>query len=267
MKEILTKEEELQLGEIVQGYKTGKGVSYDEYIEARNKLIEHNMNFAMSRAHKFKNSYSAKTYEREDAIQDSLFALVKEADKYNPEFNTKLATFAGWGIDKELSIKSYKSGKIPLNSSAGGKLVETKRLLEEKPEDSPLTDFQYIKEKKNYKDSEILTYLSILSGVSSLNHVITGSDNDIGELSDFIEDKTQTGVDDNIESDYIRGLLLELEDNERLVIQHKYKLAHLDLTKDDFLEKYNLTNREYLNISLRSLNKLRRIVKNDKFAF
>lgn len=74
-------------------------------VEAKNKLIEHNMRLV---AHVAKKYYSPNE-DTEDLLSIGTIGLVKAVDTYNPKKGYKLATYAARCIDNELLM--YFRGK------------------------------------------------------------------------------------------------------------------------------------------------------------
>ena len=93
----LEKEEELQL--II---KSKKGD-----IEARNKLIEHNLRLVVFLAKKYENT----TYDIEDLVSIGSIGLIKGINTYKIDKNIKLATYASRCISNEILMFLRKNKK------------------------------------------------------------------------------------------------------------------------------------------------------------
>lgn len=132
MKEFLnpltTEEEQLLLAEMAAGN-----------LEAKHKLIEHNMRLV---AHVAKKYYSP-TEEAEDLLSIGTIGLLKAVDTYDPSKGYKLATYAARCIDNELLM--YFRGKRktardvslyePIGQDKEGNQIRLFDVLEEEPVD------------------------------------------------------------------------------------------------------------------------------------
>ena len=88
-------------------------------IEARNKLIEHNLRLV---AHIVK-KYDTKANETDDLISIGTIGLIKGVDSYSKKHNTRLTTYAARCIENEV-LMFYRNNKkhnknISINESVG----------------------------------------------------------------------------------------------------------------------------------------------------
>ena len=67
-------------------------------VNARNKLIEHNLRLVVFLAKKYDNTM----YDLEDLVSIGSIGLIKAIDSYKPSKNIKLATYASRCIDNEI---------------------------------------------------------------------------------------------------------------------------------------------------------------------
>lgn len=93
----LTREEELQ--EIIKS-KTGD-------IQARNKLIEHNLRLVVFISKK----YESTGYDLEDLVSIGTIGLIKAVETYKPDKNIRLATYASRCIANEILMYIRKNKK------------------------------------------------------------------------------------------------------------------------------------------------------------
>lgn len=258
----LTLEEEIKLGEIIQGYKRDKKYSEIEYYEAREKLFKHNVKFAYYTAHKFFQKTNVRSYEKEDALQDVLTVLYEETDRYEPEYKNRFVTIAGWKVQKILSEKSFKSSKIPLNISSGWKLVDIYKLLAEKEETNNLEDrLTYITDRLPIKEPEAMTLLGLIDGVSSLEYVV-GDDDELGNL---IED-SHDSITEYENRELLERLLENLSTTDREIICHKYSIGSY-ITKSELLEKLSISENYYRKRTKEVMMILKNIAKQKEFAY
>ena len=94
----LSKEEEEQA---LQDYKLGS-------IEARNKLIEHNLRLVVYVAKRYENNM----YELEDLISIGTLGLIKAISTFKCDKNIKLATYASRCIDNEILMYLRKKARM-----------------------------------------------------------------------------------------------------------------------------------------------------------
>ena len=93
-------------------------------LEARNRLIEHNLRLV---AHIVKKYYS-KTNDQDDLISIGTIGLIKAINTFNPDKNIKLATYASRCIENEILMQLRRNTKIknevsidePLNKDSDG---------------------------------------------------------------------------------------------------------------------------------------------------
>jgi RNA polymerase sigma factor (sigma-70 family) len=88
--ELLTKEQEIELAKRIQ-----KGD-----MTARNKLVDHNYRLIPEMAKKYLPAY----IDKEKAREVGEDALIRSADRFDPEYGTRFSTYACWAI-----INSFRS--------------------------------------------------------------------------------------------------------------------------------------------------------------
>ena len=76
-------------------------------IEARNKLIEHNLRLVVFLAKK----YESAGYDLEDLVSIGTIGLIKGIETYKPDKNIKLATYASRCIANEILMYLRKNKK------------------------------------------------------------------------------------------------------------------------------------------------------------
>ena len=93
-------------------------------IEARHKLIEHNLRLVVFLAKKFDTT----NYDLEDLVSIGTIGLIKGVKTYKPDKNIKLATYASRCIENEILMHLRKTQKIkaevsidePINTDSEG---------------------------------------------------------------------------------------------------------------------------------------------------
>ncbi len=88
-------------------------------MEARNKLIEHNLRLVAHIAKK----YSGSNYDNEDLISIGTIGLIKGISSFDPSKGTRLATYAARCVENELLMlmrsKKKNQGEVSLNDPIG----------------------------------------------------------------------------------------------------------------------------------------------------
>ncbi|WP_243832523.1 RNA polymerase sporulation sigma factor SigK [Orenia marismortui] len=77
-------------------------------IEAKEKLIEHNMRLVAHIVKKFENTKE----DNEDLISIGTIGLIKAIDSFNPNKNTRLATYSARCIENEILMHLRKTKKL-----------------------------------------------------------------------------------------------------------------------------------------------------------
>lgn len=76
-------------------------------MEARNKLIEHNLRLVAHISKKFENT----NIDKDDLLSIGAFGLIKAVDSFNPKSGTKLATYASRCIENEILMHLRQNKK------------------------------------------------------------------------------------------------------------------------------------------------------------
>ena len=91
-------------------------------MEARNKLIEHNLRLVAHIVKKFENCRE----DKDDLLSIGAFGLIKAVDTYNFDSNTKLATYAARCIENEILMHLRSNKKYKANLSLYAPIGEDK---------------------------------------------------------------------------------------------------------------------------------------------
>lgn len=90
---------------LFEDYKNGNS-------KAKDKLINSNLRFVLSRTHKYKNYCGRSGITMQDIFQEGCLGLSRAVDKFKPELGYNLITYAVWWIDAY--IKAYVVGNFHL---------------------------------------------------------------------------------------------------------------------------------------------------------
>ncbi len=129
-------------------------------VEARNKLIEHNLRLVAHIVKKFENTGE----DNEDLISIGTIGLIKGIESYSPNKGTKLATYAARCIENEIlmhlrSIKKTKkdvSLQDPIGQDKEGNEISLIDILQAENDD--IVDYIQL----NLEVEKISKYLSVL---------------------------------------------------------------------------------------------------------
>ena len=146
----LTKEEEEKQIELL----------LNKDIDARNKLIEHNLRLVSHIAKKYNSKY-----DNDDLISIGIIGLIKGIDSFSKEKGTKLTTYAAKCIENEILMHFRNEKKNMNNISLDEKIGFDKDGNEIELIDVIKTpDLDYI-ENINFKDNlnSLLKYINILT--------------------------------------------------------------------------------------------------------
>ena len=124
-------------------------------IEARNKLIEHNLRLVVFLAKK----YESAGYDLEDLVSIGTIGLIKGIETYKPDKNIKLATYASRCIENEILMFLRKNNKIktevsidePINTDSEGNDLSLADILGTDND----SIFKHIEESDNKKVLEV----------------------------------------------------------------------------------------------------------------
>ena len=232
----------------------------------RDKIIESNLRLVVKIAKK----YIGRGLALQDLIQSGNLGLIKAIDKFNPEKNCKLSTYATYWISQSISrtiCDSSRNIRIPVG------MVEKFRKYSkelEKFEDSlnRKATIAEIKEELGVTEKFIEIYQRYSSDTISFNVKI--NDDEDTELIDLVADTDVNPNDDifgNLDIQYIKKILKELPQKQRYVIIIKYGLydgvQHTLEETADLLYQKKLSDKRFTRESVRQTEKnaLRRMRK------
>ena len=128
-------------------------------VEAKEKLIEHNLRLVVFLAKKYENT----GVDLEDLVSIGSIGLIKGINTFSSSKNIKLATYASRCIDNEILMYLRKNKKIKAEVSIDQALSLDGEGNELHLEDIIGTDKEYISKKIEEKDDKALMINEILS--------------------------------------------------------------------------------------------------------
>ena len=136
-------------------------------LDARNKLIEHNLRLVAHIVKKYENTLD----EKDDLLSIGTIGLIKAIDTYNDDKGTKLATYAAKCIENEILMQlrsnKKKRSEISLNDPIGYDKEGNKITLIDVLQDEERS----VEEKIVFKDS-MEKVISLLPGLSKREYEI-----------------------------------------------------------------------------------------------
>lgn len=257
-KKYLSKEQELELGRIIQKYKNypKDTEEYKKALRAHNELFNNNIDAVYDLVHKFlrKIGYN-NSYEMEDAIQDGLCELSAKIWEYNPEYNTICMTRITYNINKILCVKANKSRQIPFSVLAADKLLRIKEYIDQETQITNELLEEISKNTKIAKDDIIALINATMPSVSIYKKSEDGEGylNIINPIEDLYPSTKNSEV--------LEELINELPEKDRKFIRREYFLDIDNLTQLEYLRSMRTTDKELQKQHRAIINKLREIAK------
>ena len=130
-------------------------------INARNKLIEHNLRLVAHIAKKYENTFE----DKDDILSIGIIGLIKAVDSYNFNAKNKLATYAAKCIENEILMhfrsnknkRNYTSLQTPIGLDKDGNEIE---LLDIVKDESIIVDEQMVIDEQHKKLHQSLKLLN-----------------------------------------------------------------------------------------------------------
>ena len=257
--ELLTINEEIELGRIVQAGILPDGNLTPEAEAARNKLISANLRLVVSIAKR----YVGHGLLFLDLIQEGNIGLAKAAIKFNPVLGYKFSTYATWwikqGITRAIADQS-NTIRIPVHNT---ELINTmKRITREFVQENngvepTIEELAEIMKKPVDKIQELKR---IDQTPASLDTPI-GEDED-SHFGDFIEDENCVMPEDYaIQSDLRKAIIESLDrltEREANVLRMRFGMDDgRAKTLEEIGKYYNVTRERIRQIEAKALRKLR----------
>lgn len=193
-------------------------------MDARKKLIEHNLRLCIKPASKYKN----KGVPFMDLIENANMGLIKAVDRFNPHKGFKFSTYAIYWIyntllydfnnnvrivsvpyKKQLNINKYIKIKEDLSKKLGKELT-----------------YSDIASNSNISIEDVYFFENAIQPDISINVPI--GENLENELVDIIPDESIESFDDNISNGELRSLISSLLDNfskrQKMIIMIRFGL-------------------------------------------
>jgi RNA polymerase primary sigma factor len=208
---LLSREEESKLSTRIR---EGDETAWKELVQCNLKLV-----ISVAR------QYVGQGLEFADLIQEGNLGLIRAAWDFDSSFGTKFSTYATWGIKQSIGrALSHKASSIRIP----GPVADKERAVSGARKSLQATTGREpsVEELSKFlckSPEEIMDTLTVRKTVVSYD-VPVGEDD--GSLADYLTDEIETDAEDlfleDALKDSVRGLLRNLPERERYVIERRY---------------------------------------------
>ena len=253
--ELLTKEEEIELSDIIHNG------SEDARQAARTRLIEANLRLVVKIAHGFKSS----VLPLRDLISAGNVGLIHAVEKFDPTKGARFGSYAVWWIKQSIRRaldNQSRTIRIPVQSAAKLKKIkvamkELHKKLDREPSNAEIADHLDFSERTvaSLRQAD-LHFFSLYDTIQQ---------GEEGEYQDIIPDKHAPSPDqvlgkwDSI--DQVETLLNRLNERERAVLIMRFGLRDQDpQTLEEVAQRIGRTRERVRQIQNMALNKIRKMM-------
>lgn len=257
LKKILTQEDETKyINLAVQGD-----------VDAKKILFEHNLRLVK----KVMQTYFAylTELEKEDAFQVGCIGLWNAINKYDPEFDTKLSTYAYNSIYFEITKNQKYNNLLSVPYSLQilhRKIYAIKQEYEKKGLNISEQELAKI---LNVSEAEVLLAIKSMYKLSSLSEPIKSKNEDV-VLGDLIADNSESAedkIDKNHLEEEIIKIINKLDVKEQLVIKWLFGFDCEQKSQKEIQNILNLSYYQFKELKKRSINKLKNYLLNNELIY
>ena len=234
-KDVLTKEQEQDLGTKIQAYNKlsdeekaeeakKNSVIYTEYVFSRNEFITHNIRLVV----KIANQFMGYKIPIEDLIDEGTFGLMTAVEKFDPTRGFRFSTMATWWIRQAITryaSQNRRQIRYPAHvqeqlSKINKARQEYMNLHNEEPTDAQISEML----KGELSEEDIKELYQNTQPITSMNALVGDEDN--SEVGDFIPDEGDKSPDQYVseaENKDITEILMNgaLTDQEKLIVEKR----------------------------------------------
>jgi len=244
--------------EFLKHFKNIKQI-FNEFTEAKNKMIESNLKLVISIAKK----YTGRGLTLEDLIQEGNIGLMKAVDKFEYKKDFKFSTYATWWIKQSINraiSEQSKTIRIPVHVIDNiTKINKIYRELYENSEKEP--DLEQISSTLNISRDKIADFLAISKEPVSIDISVRDDDS---LLREFIEDiNSPNPYEEALHNDLkflIKNLFKILSHKEKEILMKRYGLnEESPRSLEEVGKTYSVSRERVRQIELRAMRKLKQL--------
>ncbi|HOA83151.1 MAG TPA: sigma-70 family RNA polymerase sigma factor [Thermodesulfovibrio thiophilus] len=244
--------------EFLKHFKNIKQI-FNEFTEAKNKMIESNLKLVISIAKK----YTGRGLTLEDLIQEGNIGLMKAVDKFEYKKDFKFSTYATWWIKQSINraiSEQSKTIRIPVHVIDNiTKINKIYRELYENSEKEP--NLEQISSTLNISSDKIADFLAISKEPISIDISVRDDDS---LLREFIEDiNSPNPYEEALHNDLkflIKNLFKILSHKEKEILMKRYGLnEESPRSLEEVGKTYSVSRERVRQIELRAMRKLKQL--------